>query len=327
MQFVSDWRECFSDTLRLLTRSEPIFLSRIGGSDTNAVACFLQMQERPSGELEEQLSHHKMMVQRFNGFYDTRSDAGTFIKYLNCITECYEATSHTFLCNYQLLSMYLPDNIAKPFFRSDIEGRRGFELLMDRVAAIRPDSRCYPYTFVEKVVSHPLTLFNVFGAALEGKRVLVVSPFAESIETNFHRRASFFKNYDYPDFTLAVCNVPITYAGLPAEFYPDADWFDTVERLKRSVSEIQFDIALLSCGSYALPIGRYICEELGRKSVYVGGVLQLFFGVTGRRYAGNQFFENQMNLDSFIYPLEGERYLRHVSIASETAREAFGAYF
>ena len=46
----------------------------------------------------------------------------------------------------------------------------------------------------------------------------------------------------------------------------------------------------------------------------------------GRRY-DNSFFLSQINTEKFILPLERTKYLRHVNVKEDTAREAFGAYF
>ena len=161
---------------------------------------------------------------------------------------------------------------------------------------------------------------------LQGKKVLVVSPFSKSIESNFTNRRDFFKDYHYPAFELRLQTTPITYAGLPDEFYPDQDWLATTERLKNEISQINFDIALLGCGSYAMPLGIHIRDTLKKQAIYVGGVLQLYFGVMGRRYQ-DVFFTDQINLEKFIFPLEGQELLKHVTINEKTAREAFGAYF
>jgi len=73
-------------------------------------------------------------------------------------------------------------------------------------------------------------------------------------------------------------------------------------------------------------LGVHIERTLHRKAVYVGGVLQLYFGIMGRRYQ-NPFFLDQINMENFISPLERERYLKFVTISDETAKETFGAYF
>ena len=57
-----------------------------------------------------------------------------------------------------------------------------------------------------------------------------------------------------------------------------------LEELEKRVAAYQFDVALLSCGSYGLPLGHYITHHLGATAIYVGGALQLFFGLRGLRW-------------------------------------------
>ena len=45
----------------------------------------------------------------------------------------------------------------------------------------------------------------------------------------------------------------------------------------------QFDVALVSCGGYANPICSFIYEN-GKSAIYVGGVLQMYFGILGARW-------------------------------------------
>ena len=213
------------------------------------------------------------------------------------------------------------------FFKEDFENKQYYRTFLKRLTAKMPGLKCYPYQFVEKMVFDQYTLFRVFSTALAGKKVLVVSPFSKSIAANFHRRHSFFKKkYVYPQFELKLLNTPITYAGLPSEFYPGVDWFSTVKQLRKEISHVDFDIALLSCGSYAMPLGVHVARKLERKAVYVGGVLQLYFGIMGRRY-DNPFFVDQINVDKFIHPLERERYGTFIPLHDNAAREAFAAYF
>lgn len=326
MRFVSDAEECFVLTRDLLRSDEPVFLNRIGGSDTNALACLLESRESSASIAQASMARHLPVVQAFNGYYDRANDPNKFTKFLELLMSCYVDSEFLFFCNPQLLSMYFPESINKQFFLDKITGRRGFELLIESVKHAGHNKYCLPYSFVEQMTSHHFSLWNVLSETLTGKKILVISPFSESIESNFPKRHSFFKNYRYPEFTLLTCNTPITYSGLPPEYYPHDDWFETLDSLLEQISGLDFDVALLACGSYGMPIGRHIQQTLGRKAIYVGGVLQLFFGVFGRRY-DNIFFLDQINRESFIKPIESQRFLDHIRIDPATPREAFGAYF
>ncbi len=269
---------------------------------------------------------HRQIVERYNGYYDVHREGPTFWRYVTDLLDIYNRMSHAMLCNRQLQTIFMPQAINPVFLKDDIANRKGFEVLLTRPAGIENSIRCYPYPFVEKLTIGKYTMLRVFAEVLPGKRVLVISPFACSITQNFHRRRNFFKNFDYPDFDLQTFNTPITYTGLPREFYPHETWFETTDWMKEQISKLDFDIALLSCGSYALPLGEFIAASMRKKAVYVGGVLQMMFGVTGRRY-DNPFFTDQINPEQFIPPVEAEDYLKHVQISPQQAKEAFGAYF
>ena len=51
---------------------------------------------------------------------------------------------------------------------------------------------------------------------------------------------------------------------------------------------MDFDIALLGCGCYGHPLCDFIRNELNKSAIYVGGGLQLLFGVMGKRWLERQ---------------------------------------
>jgi hypothetical protein len=64
---------------------------------------------------------------------------------------------------------------------------------------------------------------------------------------------------------------------------PYKDWFEALDYMKNDISKIDFDIAILGCGAYGLPLASFI-KEIGKKAVHLGGSTQMLFGVTGRRW-------------------------------------------
>jgi len=327
LNLVSDWRFCYELTHFFLAAPQPVFLSRVGGSDTTAIVDYLHTKTGNTGRtLQDVHATHLPIVEKFNGYYDKGKSIDKFFNYCELLSRLYLTSDNLFFCNNQLLSICFKDNINEAFYVEDFPYKPAYLDFISRLSAGGTTINCYPYNFVENIVSDEWTLFRVFSDVLPGKKVLVISAFSESITQNFHNRHSFFKNYDYPDFSLLVYNTPITYANLPDEFYPDQDWFQTLERMKADIAKLDFDVALLSCGSYGLALGDYIQRQLKRNAVYIGGVLQLYFGIMGRRYE-NPFFTSQINMDSFIYPVERDKFLKHVAITAQTPREAFGAYF
>jgi hypothetical protein len=327
LNLISDWRFCYELIEFYLASVQPVFLSRIGGSDTDAVVEYWHVKNSIEDRTKEEIYiKHLPLVQKFNGYYDRRKSIEKFFNYCDFLAEIYLSSENLFFGGSKLLSLKFKENINSVFYLESFPELQAYENFFQKLGNGNHNINCYPYNFVEKILLDKWTLFRVFEHILPGKKVLVISPFADSIQKNFVNRKNFFKNYEYPDFSLSVYNTPVTYQNLPEEFYPDEDWFETAQRMANEITNFDFDIALLSCGSYALPLGNYIQKCLKRDAIYVGGVLQLYFGIMGRRYE-NTFFTGQMNTEYFIYPVEREKFLQHINISVDTAREAFGAYF
>ena len=72
----------------------------------------------------------------------------------------------------------------------------------------------------------------------------------------------------------------------------------------KDIKELDFDIALLGCGGYGLPLCNYIKSNLNKSAIYVGGGLQLLFGVMGNRWENNEMWKQiiKENASTFIKP-------------------------
>jgi len=326
VDFISSWQSSHDATVAMISGDYPFFLGRIGGSDTDAVIEYVACgRPNDAGSLSPSLVHHLAIVERYNGYYDKSRSPGKYLDYCATLLDGYTRCADLVMCGAKLLTTYFP-GVIDPRFHEHLPLKESVDAIINCIESAQGSVRFYPYNFVERVVFGTDTLFRAFEKTLSGKKVLVVSPFSRSINGNFHNRHNFFKNYVYPNFEISTINTPITYAGLPDDFYPDDDWFQTTTYLKSQLEDTDFDIALLSCGSYAVPLGIHIRDLLQRKAIYVGGVLQLYFGIMGRRY-DNSFFTDQINIENFIYPVEAQDYMKHVNLHPSAAKEAFGAYF
>lgn len=122
--------------------------------------------------------------------------------------------------------------------------------------------------------------------ALKGKRVLVIHPFAKLIEKQYRYRDKLFKAPDIlPEMELIVYQAVQSMNG-SAEF---ASWFEALEKMKADISSIDFDVALIGCGAYGMPLGAFIKSRLRKSAVHMGGSLQLLFGIKGKRWEGNGY--------------------------------------
>jgi len=140
---------------------------------------------------------------------------------------------------------------------------------------------------------------------LKGKKVLVVHPFAETIEHQYNNnRAVLFENQEIlPEFaSLQTVKAVQSIAGNPVGF---DTWFDALEWMKQEINKKDFDIALLGCGAYALPLAAHI-KRMGKKAVHMGGVLQFLFGIKGKRYIEISSTAKLIN-DYFVFPSDADK--------------------
>lgn len=123
--------------------------------------------------------------------------------------------------------------------------------------------------------------------ALRGKKVLVVSPFAELIEQQYHtRRTLIWKDPNIlPEYAHLDTLKAVNSIGGHCDF---ATWFDALEYMEREISRRDFDVAILGCGAYGFPLAAYI-KGIGKKAVHVGGATQLIFGIKGKRWENAGF--------------------------------------
>jgi hypothetical protein len=150
----------------------------------------------------------------------------------------------------------------------------------------------------------PFLQKNPWSEALKGKKVLVVHPFVETIRKQYEtKRTLLFEDERVlPQFTLITIQAVQTMGGNRSEF---PDWFAALDYMKSEISKYDFDIALLGCGAYGMPLCAYI-KRLGKKAIYMGGSLQLLFGIKGKRWENSKEHAQIIN-EHFVKPSEYEK--------------------
>jgi hypothetical protein len=164
----------------------------------------------------------------------------------------------------------------------------------DLLVASSPDIKLAPLASLEPYL-HAIP----WSSALAGRRVLVVHPFASTIRAQYEsRRALLFDNpFVLPIFDLLTLEPPQTLAPLTAGYL---NWFDALNDLSELVLKHDFDVALLGCGAYGLPLGASI-KAAGRQAIHLGGALQVLFGIRGRRWENMPRIASMMN-ESWVRP-------------------------
>lgn len=119
--------------------------------------------------------------------------------------------------------------------------------------------------------------------ALSGKKVLVVSIFADQIERQYkYNREKIHKNKNLlPEFQLETVKSVWWFGGNRDSRFNN--WFECLDYLESECLKKDFDIALISCSVFSFPLITRL-KIAGKQAIQVGGALQLLFGIKGKRW-------------------------------------------
>lgn len=146
----------------------------------------------------------------------------------------------------------------------------------------------YPSATKVKLLSlEPYLSDHPWTKILEGRRVLVVHPFAELIEKQYkENRTKLFDNPDVlPEFHLDSIKAVQSMGGVNNDF---KNWFDALEWMKREIDKREYDVCLIGCGAYGFPLAAH-CKRMGKQAIHLGGALQLLFGIKGKRWEDENY--------------------------------------
>jgi len=155
---------------------------------------------------------------------------------------------------------------------------------------------------------------NHWLCSLQGKRVLVVSPFDGTIQKQIPRLAGVWPKSDWMSGT-EFRSVPFPY--LIDEGCPET-WWEVYERIGETVLRGDYDVALFGCGGLGLPFA-HLAKKAGRVGIHLGGHLQLIFGIYGKRHIEQDWHRQHIN-DAWVRPDADE-------VAKTASRVEGGCYW
>ena len=113
--------------------------------------------------------------------------------------------------------------------------------------------------------------------ALEGKKVLGIHPFEDTIRKQQARLDKLFANPKMtPHYELKTIKAVQSIAGNQPEGFND--WFEALDWMKREIDKTDFDIAIIGCGAYGFPLAAYV-KQIGKKAIHLGGATANLFGI------------------------------------------------
>lgn len=145
----------------------------------------------------------------------------------------------------------------------------------------REETMVMPYmqnpTLVPLYALEPYYFDDPWTPALEGKKVLVIHPFEDTIRKQHERYEQLFTDKRLtPKYELQTLKAVQSIAGnKPFEF---DDWFQALDWMKAEIDKRDFDIAIIGCGAYGFPLAAHV-KQIGKKAVHLGGAVQNLFGI------------------------------------------------
>ena len=264
-----------------ILENNPCLIARLGATEANSLRCILDSQDRfPKSILPSRLFSRMIMERRIK---ELRDNAGVYpieAEVLSAFT-----------------AEYLSAMENADVFAAWAKGYTSIESIVSNNSNV---------TFVGHMTISPwitadASYLGGWSEALAGKKVLVVSPFSEEFKTQYKQINKVFKNAKFPEATFMFLKAPLTQGGKS----DGLNWITHLNLLKDEIKRFDFDVALISAGSYALPLASF-AKSMGKVGINCGGELQLFFGVTGGRWQADgkqKEFENEF----WIRPFESSK--------------------
>ena len=149
----------------------------------------------------------------------------------------------------------------------------------------------------------PYFHLNPWSEVLEGKKVLVIHPFEDSILLQYEKYNLLFEDKRVlPHFHLETIKAVQSLGNTPSEF---STWFDALDYMKNEIDKRDFDIAIIGCGAYGFPLAAYV-KSIGKKAVHLGGATQMLFGIKSKAWEEQPQFQHFIN-KYWVRPKDSER--------------------
>ena len=142
---------------------------------------------------------------------------------------------------------------------------------------------------------------------LEGKKVLIIHPYEETIKKQYTQRKLLFGDSRIlPDFEMDTIKAVQSIAGSKTVY---KDWFEAYDSMCSQISSKVFDIAIIGAGAYGLPLASFV-KEMGKKAIHIGGATQILFGIKGKRWDVHEDISKLYN-EHWVRPSQSETPLNH----------------
>jgi hypothetical protein len=192
------------------------------------------------------------------------------------------------------------------------EALRELDCLGVDVAALRPTldvlrfhdvgAAVMDYIEQEPDRSSPARAERCFTPGLGGKRVLLVSPYAEALQRQANQ-ATFDAVWRktgkrwFDPAAIDALEFPYGFARETQQRY--ASCLDLLAEIERRIDAHDYDVALIGAGALGVPLATFV-RSRGKVGLSLGGSLQVLFGVVGKRWRDRPDWHERYFTDAWI---------------------------
>jgi hypothetical protein len=274
--------ETISDSViyEILMKQEPALVGRLGGTEARFISEYRKIKK--FGMISEFMFQFKPNWRKRSR--EVNTNAGFYFNSLNEVKD-FDSKYHDALIEVDVLGAWgnAFSNIEYEYFRN--------------IKSLIPVDYTAPWIESRSVSSSKIP----WAQALNGKNVLVVSPFVDSIQKQFNKISSVFPNHSIHNFNLLTLKSPMT---VSTELPTNKSWFEYLIEIESKIVKTNFDVLLVSAGSYSFPLAHF-AKKIGKIGIHCGGGLQLFFGIMGKRWEKSLYL-NSLEV-SWVRPNENEK--------------------
>lgn len=251
----------------VIQKNKPFFIGRIAGCELKVAYCILK------GDFMDIVDELKELENNA-GIYT--KDTSSLSEYANRLIESYKHC--TVIAEWE--------KTGKVFAHTG-SGQEYITKLTPSISKI--DARALePYYFKDNWMP-----------SIKGKKILIIHPFSKTFLKQVQNINKIFPGNEwFEDCKIDFATPPLTLAGN----HQNKDWQEHLIPFLESLRDkSDFDIALVAAGGYGMIIADYIFTDMGKSVMYIGGALQIFFGVIGKRWFDNKEIVKLVN-DDWIRP-------------------------
>ena len=277
--------------IKLLEGDKPFSITRLGfGPETYMLYTYIFSKDQDQYVKSINLDMNELY--KNCGIYDKNNNIKAFINFWNYTYRSIKSCNALASMNYDAKIMHVEKTFASMHSLPQIHSR-----VLE------------PFYICEANMS-PWTL------KLKGKRVLIINPFVESFKKQLVNNFRIFKDETMKIFMDDQEFIFYKSYQTQAHNYVHDNWEQTLEHMKNDIKKLQFDIALLGCGAYGIPLCDFIKNDMNKSAIYIGGGLQLLFGVIGYRWKIRDDWKQRIkeNDIKFISPNDDETIVGHKTI-------------